>query len=1097
MLEIRNVTKVYRSKKGDQVKALDNVSVTFPASGMVFILGKSGSGKSTLLNVIGGLDSYDEGEFIIKGKSSKDFVGSDFDAYRNTFIGFIFQEYNILDDFSVGANIGLALELQGIKATPDKINAILEQVDLTDYAHRKPNELSGGQKQRVAIARALVKQPQIIMADEPTGALDSNTGKAIFDTLKALSREKLVLIVSHDRDFAERYADRIIELKDGQIISDVTKHEVAGAQLSEGVRRVGDRVLEIKGGYQLTTEDLTMINRYLAENGRGALLSGDERVNSELRSAAGISESGSINMFEETGAGDVPTEAYDGKTTKFIRSRLPAKNALKMGASGLKHKRFRLCFTIFLSLIAFALFGLADTMAAYDKITAATRSILDSNVTNASFQLLVKETSYYTDDKGKTHESYYYQEDNMNDQDVALLREKTGLDLVPVFTGSLYGGGGSSLQSNMAAYSNDAAAYDARLHGFVSMSAEALSSAGLSVTGRLPATDDEIAVSKFMFDQFNQYGFSNAAHGESVRAGSLTLDESATGLLGKHIRLTGNIRRADGTDYEYVVVGVIDTQFDRERYEKFLPSDDNSGGASNITDYLLQMELQETLDYGLHALGFVTSGAIADMAANNTEPARTQNLGINTGSMSVVVGRKDPDTNNLYNYASFSYVANNGDLEGLPVTWFDGTPRTSLGDKEYVVGRDVYLRILAESASQNLSAEHYRDLSREILLSAGTDENRFGWNDDAAYCLLQYEAIRAAYQGDLLSNTALVNDLCQSWSISEADWDARTDVDQKADVANYYCNYLQSSRPNYGGGATANRYVPARDLVTIFREALTAADMPNIYIRTWDNSGSNIDLAVYSDWTPVGMYDDTLYSGDCIVSEALYNYVDNANRERGYNVSRTVRAKHAPGIWAFAVAPMPKSSSEVERLVSISYYGFDGADFKSMTKKERAALTDPDLSYTLKNQVMQTLDNFNSFIEIGATVFLWVGVGFAVFSGLLLMNFISISISYKKREIGILRAVGARSSDVFKIFFSESLIIALINYVLAVAATLTAIFFINRWMRGEGINITLLNFGLRQLGLMLAVSVGVALLASFLPVWRIARKKPVDAIKDR
>ena len=205
MLEIRGITKVYRSKTGEEVKALDNVSIQFPENGMVFILGKSGSGKSTLLNVMGGLDSYDSGEFVIKGKSSKDFAGSDFDAYRNTFIGFIFQEYNVLDDFTVGANIGLALELQGKKATDEAVNGILAQVDLLNYAKRKPNELSGGQKQRVAIARALVKEPEIIMADEPTGALDSNTGKQIFDTLKELSKTKLVLIVSHDRDFAERY----------------------------------------------------------------------------------------------------------------------------------------------------------------------------------------------------------------------------------------------------------------------------------------------------------------------------------------------------------------------------------------------------------------------------------------------------------------------------------------------------------------------------------------------------------------------------------------------------------------------------------------------------------------------------------------------------------------------------------------------------------------------------------------------------------------------------------------------------------------------------------------------------------------------------
>jgi len=220
MLEIRNVTKVYRSKTGEEVRALDNVSVSFPESGMVFILGKSGSGKSTLLNVMGGLDSTDNGEFVIMGKSSNDFVGSDFDAYRNTFIGFIFQEYNILDDFTVGANIGLALELQGKKATDEAINGILAQVDLLEYAKRKPNELSGGQKQRVAIARALVKDPQIIMADEPTGALDSKTGVQVLSLLKHVcaAYSATVVIITHNASIAP-LGSRVIRIKNGGIES--------------------------------------------------------------------------------------------------------------------------------------------------------------------------------------------------------------------------------------------------------------------------------------------------------------------------------------------------------------------------------------------------------------------------------------------------------------------------------------------------------------------------------------------------------------------------------------------------------------------------------------------------------------------------------------------------------------------------------------------------------------------------------------------------------------------------------------------------------------------------------------------------------------
>ena len=239
MLETRELVKIYKPKKGVPVTALDRISLKFPDKGMVFLLGKSGSGKSTLLNVLGGLDKYDGGEIIINGVSSKNFTQQHFDSYRNTYVGFIFQEYNVLDEFTVGANIALAIELQNRKASDAEINGILKEVDLEGFGARKPNELSGGQKQRVAIARALVKNPRIIMADEPTGALDSNTGRQVFDTLKKLSKEKLVIVVSHDREFAEQYADRIIELSDGHVISDVE------LDTSENTKQ--DEALEFRG----------------------------------------------------------------------------------------------------------------------------------------------------------------------------------------------------------------------------------------------------------------------------------------------------------------------------------------------------------------------------------------------------------------------------------------------------------------------------------------------------------------------------------------------------------------------------------------------------------------------------------------------------------------------------------------------------------------------------------------------------------------------------------------------------------------------------------------------------------------------------------
>lgn len=218
MLELRNLTKKYRSG-GGTVTALDSVSLCLPDTGLVFVLGKSGSGKSTMLNILGGLDRPTSGELIVNGKSA--LTSAEMDGYRNSCVGFVFQEYNLLDEFSVGHNVALALRLGGGSGDEKEVvSRVLADVELSGMERRKPFTLSGGQKQRIAIARALVKDPEIILADEPTGALDSETGEQILTLLKKLSARRLVVVVSHDRDFAERYADRIIELKDGKIVND-------------------------------------------------------------------------------------------------------------------------------------------------------------------------------------------------------------------------------------------------------------------------------------------------------------------------------------------------------------------------------------------------------------------------------------------------------------------------------------------------------------------------------------------------------------------------------------------------------------------------------------------------------------------------------------------------------------------------------------------------------------------------------------------------------------------------------------------------------------------------------------------------------------
>lgn len=225
MLQIKEISKSYTTGDFTQ-KALDNVSVNFRRNEFVAILGPSGSGKTTFLNVIGGLDKYDSGDLIINGKSTKHFSDSDWDSYRNNSIGFVFQSYNLITHLNVLDNVEMGMTLSGVSSEEKKQKALdaLEKVGLREHAHKKPNQLSGGQMQRVAIARALANDPDIILADEPTGALDKKTSRQIMDLIKEIADDKLVIMVTHNPTLAEEYADRIVKFEDGHVIDDTNPY---------------------------------------------------------------------------------------------------------------------------------------------------------------------------------------------------------------------------------------------------------------------------------------------------------------------------------------------------------------------------------------------------------------------------------------------------------------------------------------------------------------------------------------------------------------------------------------------------------------------------------------------------------------------------------------------------------------------------------------------------------------------------------------------------------------------------------------------------------------------------------------------------------
>ena len=268
MLQLKNITKTYIS--GDEkVEALKGIDLKFRESEFVSILGQSGCGKTTLLNIIGGLDRYTTGDLVINGKSTKKFKDRDWDAYRNYKVGFIFQNYNLIGHQTILSNVELALTIGGISKKERKQRAIkaLEQVGLKDKIHKKPNQLSGGQMQRVAIARALVNDPDIILADEPTGALDTKTSVQIMDILKEISKEKLIIMVTHNPELAEKYSSRIIRILDGLITEDsnpISDNEIEEEKVD--TNKIGRTSMKFWTAFRLS------LNNLLTKKGRTILV---------------------------------------------------------------------------------------------------------------------------------------------------------------------------------------------------------------------------------------------------------------------------------------------------------------------------------------------------------------------------------------------------------------------------------------------------------------------------------------------------------------------------------------------------------------------------------------------------------------------------------------------------------------------------------------------------------------------------------------------------------------------------------------------------------------------------------------------------------
>lgn len=982
----------------------------------------------------------------------------------------------------MGQNISLAFELQGKKATKEELAKILAEVDLTGLEKRKPNELSGGQKQRVAIARALIKNPEVILADEPTGALDSSTGKAVFDTLKSLAKTHLVIVVSHDRDFAELYGDRVIELKDGKIISDISKHKVDPSQISEGVSVIGGKTIQVKPGYTLQPSDLTMINNYLRNSKDGAVISMDAKANESFRQFTKTDENGKQDVFASTKPEDIQSKKYDGSEFHLVKSRLPFRNSLRMGASSLKTKPFKLVMTILLSSAALTLFGLSDIMNAYSPNQIYLNSMMASDVPALCFEKRVALTSYASDYSAVYEEPFYLSQQTMNDEDISKLSEVLGASLTPVYAAA---NGNridySSALNTFAMSSNEndmLYRVSSSFYGYVPLTEDSVSSWGLTLTGSLPSQNNEAVISDYVFAQIQRFGFvgEDGDGNNLVMQGNEVTDVAS--FLTKKPVLSLNL----GLDYsqtKLTIVGVVDTQFPFSFYEPIFKTTD-------FTQYMAQQMVSSDLNSSYAGMLFVAPKFIEEQNAADAFSFQNQ------VSISLVASA---------GYGNeYSYFAKNSYVKRKEYITSSSLDSLTLGEDDILLPWSAYASLFYSDLDEDITvddtlAPNYGMLASNAqlfgfsTLDTSNTKSRYTIGEQLPY----YAAGAYVKENGLSTDTDTLNQMAKM----AEDMGLASNVDVASEngqdlLKTFYARYL------------AEKYI------TSYTNGSTSAGLGGYEKNAFgEKSGKEICqefLLNFGKHASKGFLDASSTDINGGITTRMGNSVDNRSitfhargfyykdsGENYYSASPVVisdaqfdalYAAHQANPYISVIAPLHGNRSLAKK--AVDYSG---------TQTAQAA---GDVVYRLRNKCTSMVDTANSAAKSLRPVFFYFGLAVAVFAALLMMNFVANSVAAKKREIGILRAVGARGIDVYGIFFHESEIIALINSVVASIVTGVVAWGINNSIVNQyHIPLAIFTFSWRTVLVILALSILVSAIASFLPSYLISRKKPIDSINLR
>lgn len=974
MIELKNVRKIYKTKIGETA-ALDGVSLTFPDKGLVFITGKSGSGKTTMLNVIGGLDGFDEGEIIIGGRSFKDLTAKDYDNYRNTFIGVVFQEYNLLPEYTVEKNIKIATELQGIEATDEQVDSLLSQVEILPYKKRLPSQLSGGQMQRVAIARALIKNPHIILADEPTGALDSVTGVQVIETFKKLSETKLVIIISHDLELAEKYADRIISLKDGKIIGDVLVED----SVVEGGVYDGD-VFYVKAGAKLTNEEGKQLIQAVADS-------------------KPIEMTENLKVREKRDTGKVEAPKGDRNARELISSKMKFKSSAWLGLKSLTVKPVRLIITILLATIAFGLFGVIDSVASYDR-----NKIIYYNLQDSGFTAIMS-SGKYVNDVGDSFST------KLNQETIKKINKNTGYSFKGVhylddFDDPISNIQGKHAISQISAYNTKVKQtyYMKNLYGQIEFDSskivEVENADGTKTQyireggfdykvlyGTYPNNKkadgtvdskkvNEVGISSYIADCIMQYcGQNNFGKTPIVKMED---------LIGKTLTLD--------TTRRYTITCIIDCGEIPERYSPLKTTDEK---------HQLESELKSFLHSGAYLYLFTDTGHFEyhKQAKNGVQVYR---MPASTTTLTIANQSGAPYSNNKNQWLA---------VNDLP--------------------SDKYLTF----------AESQTTLDNGTVVKGNVEVK----------------------QGEALIN---INKLTTFFAPEYATFDDPTIQDSLTP----YINIISSKESTFEAKREA-----LTAYIKILQDYKPDPNMPSTLLGT-TITGKNAKVQQFFERSK---FENTV---ELKIVGVYFDVNDNNPAEWFLAAHKAdfedLKIYTEQGDYSRMISPVVNASTSRRAL-------------SNMMCREDGLVLD-----WFNNSIINMLEASKEPIEVFFEIFFYLDLVIAVFAVFMLTNYISTSIIQKRQTIGILRALGSGGKDIFIIFIIESLVIAVVNGILAAFFGLGGCAFVNFYIKEfMAINVSFAIFEMRQAMVIFFSSLITAILASLIPIIRICQRKPVELIR--